>query len=141
MPASVVTILATVLKIAAGLGWFSESHWPSEVDEAIDALEEAEGRELPGLREKRAYAYEMMLKHHHAEPWNKPWRLKKFQDAIKDLAKAIEEEANRFKAEKEAEVGVLPTLLDKLKKYAPYIALGGAGIFTVILVWKASKVR
>lgn len=129
-----ITVIGGILKTAAALGWFSESHWPREVDEAIDALEEAEERELPELREKRAYAYEMYLKHHHAEPWNKPWRLKKFQDAIKDLAKAIEEEAKRF-----SPVAALPTFLDKLKKYAPYIALGGAAIFAGILVWKASK--
>lgn len=137
MPVSIVTTLATVLKIAAGLGWFSESHWPSEVDEAIDALEEVEGRELPELREKRATAHIYYLKHHHAAPWDKPHYLKMFQNAVKDLAKAIEEEANRFKAE--MPVGVLPTLLDKLKKYAPYIGLGVAGFFSAILIYKASR--
>lgn len=129
-----IEAIGKILAITGSLGWFSESHWPSEVDEAIARLEEVEGRELPELREKRAYAYEMMLKHHHAEPWNKPWRLKKFQDAIKDLAKAIEEEAKKF-----SPVAALPKFIDKLKQYAPYIALGGAGIVTAILIIKASK--
>lgn len=127
-----LTIIKGILTIAAALGWFSESHWPSKVDEAIDKLEALEGRELPELREKRAYAYEMYLKHHHAEPWNKPWRLEKFQRAIVDLAKAIKAEAERYAEQIGYEVPVAG-ITDWLKKNLKYLVLGGVAL-TLLLV-------
>lgn len=141
MPVDIITAIGGILKIAIGLGWFSESHWPGEVDEAIDILEEAEGRDLLELREKRAYAYEMMLKHHHAEPWNKSWRLKKFQNAVQDLGRAIEEEANRFKAEREAKLpAALPSaIIEFLSKYKWPLAVGSSLIFALLIIASAGR--
>lgn len=123
-----LTILSGILAIAKALGWFSESHWPEKVDEAIDNLEALEGRELPELREKRAYAYEMYLKHHHAEPWNKPWRLEKFQRAIVDLAEAIKAEAEKYAAEIGYEMK--PWYI----KYLPYALMAGLGTALIIVL-------
>ena len=127
-----LTILKGILTIAAALGWFSESHWPSEVDEAIDKLEALEGRELPELREKRAYAYEMYLKHHHAEPWNKPWRLEKFQRAIVDLAKAIKAEAEKYATDIGYEIQ--PWYI----KYLPYGLMAVLGTALIIVLARRS---
>ena len=63
-PGTVITIVTTVLKIIAGLGWFSEADWPEELDEAQNILREIPGVDIARLENLRETAHTYYLKHH-----------------------------------------------------------------------------
>jgi|GEM_PF-5669997 len=60
-----------------------------------------------------------------------------WRDMCSDILMLIQYHLN--KAVSAAPVAALPAFLDKLKKCAPYIGLGGGIFLAAILVWKASK--
>ncbi|MBA7601593.1 hypothetical protein ES703_08670 [subsurface metagenome] len=127
-PGTIIVIVNGVLKILAWLGWFSEADWPEELDEAQDLLKELPGVDMARLEDLRAYAHEMYLKHHHAEPWNKSWRLKKFQEAIRAWAEGLKEEAE--KAAEEIGYDIKPWYI----KYLPYGLMAGLGIALIAVL-------
>ena len=103
MAIPVTTIISGVIAITKSLGWFSETHWPEELDKAIAELERLEGRSLPELHSLRDTAYSYYKKHHSALPWDKSHYQKLFNNAVKACANAIAREAEAYKAKIEAE--------------------------------------
>jgi len=132
MAIPVATILSGVIAITKNLGWFSETHWPEELDKAIADLERLEGRILPELRSLRDAAYSYYKKHHSALPWDKSHYQKLFNNAVKACANAIAREAEAYRAKIEAKeaakieaeevaVEAVPTW----QKYLPYALILG----------------
>ena len=103
MAIPVTTVISGVIAITKSLGWFSETHWPEELDKAIAELERLEGRSLPELHSLRDTAHKYYIKHHHALPWDKPHYQKMFNNAVKACANAIARETEAYKAKIEAE--------------------------------------
>jgi len=103
MAIPVTTIISGVIAITKSLGWFSETHWPEELDKAIAELERLEGRSLPELHSLRDTAYSYYKKHHSALPWDKSHYQKLFNNAVKACANAIAREAEAYRAKIEAE--------------------------------------
>lgn len=61
-----------------------------------------------------------------------------WKDMCSDILNLIQHHLNKVAAL--APVEALPAFLDKLKKYAPWIALGGVGVgFAIFMIAKASK--
>lgn len=75
---------------------------------------------------------------HYAGITIKPWYdLGHWQDCLRKSLRRIEHYLARAMAT--IPPAGLPTFLEKLKKYGPYIALGGGVILSAILIAKATK--
>lgn len=74
---------------------------------------------------------------HHLDPWDDVgW----WKDMCSDILMLIQYHLNRaVEAGPPPPVAALPAFLDKLKKYAPYIALGGAVFFGAIIIGIATR--
>jgi len=127
---TILTALSGLKSVATSLGWFSETHWPSELDRTITELERLEGRTLTEIRSLRDKAYSYYKKHHRAMPWDKAHYQKMFNNAVQACAQALqreitayqkraEEEAKRAEEEArvaaEAEKITLSKILEKIK--------------------------
>jgi len=123
-------IITTVLSIIAGLGWFSSTHWPSELDDAQDQLRQFPEVDIERLETLRGEAYHYYLKHHHAAPWDKPKYLKLFQNAINNWAEAIKEEAVKVAESQGIELGY--EVKPWWEKYLPYGLIVGLGTILII---------
>ena len=95
-------LLIGAVSIAKSLGWFSETNWPEELDDAIAYLEEVEGRRLTEIRACRDKAYEYYKKHHWCMPWEKSHYAKLFYNQVRKCSQMIQEEAKRFQEEQAA---------------------------------------
>jgi len=128
MPIGAIEILSGVYSITKSLGWFSETHWPEELDKAIADLEKLEGRSLPELHSLRDTAYKYYKKHHSALPWDKRHYQKLFNNAVKACANAIAREAEAYKAKIEAEKAAKEVAVEAVptwQKYLPYALILG----------------
>jgi len=128
MAIGAIEILSGVYSITKSLGWFSETHWPSELDKAIADLEKLEGRSLPELHSLRDTAYSYYKKHHSALPWDKRHYQKLFNNAVKACANAIAREAEAYKAKIEAEEAAKEVAVEAVptwQKYLPYAIILG----------------
>lgn len=133
-PATIITIVTGVLKVLAGLGWFSRADWPEELDEAQDKLREIPGVDITRLESVREEAHRYYLEHHHALPWDKAHYLELFQGAIRAWGVAIKEEA------KEAAKSIGYLIQPWYIKYLPYGLMAGLGVsLAAILLVKSKK--
>lgn len=113
-PTTIIAIVKTVLSIIAGLGWFSSADWPEELDNAHNELKQVPGVDVDRLDALAIEAHKWYLKQHHAAPWDKPYYLKKFQEAVRAWVIAVKDEAE--KAAERIGYDVKPWYV----KYLPY---------------------
>jgi len=95
--------ISAIVGITKKLGWFSETHWPGDLEKAMYNLEKLEGRQLSSLRSRRDTARKYYLKHHHAAPWDKRHYQKLFYNAVRAWANAMNAEARAFEQRVKAE--------------------------------------
>jgi len=127
-PGDVIAIVKGVLAILDWLGWFSEADWPEKLDEAQDMLRQLPGVDIVRLEDLRAEAHKYYLKHHHALPWDKPHYLKLFQQAVRNWAVGLKEEAE--KAAEAIGYEIKPWYI----KYLPYGVMAGLGIALILVL-------
>jgi len=96
-------VISAIVGISKKLGWFSETHWPGDLEKAMYDLEKLEGRKLYHLRSRRDTARKYYLKHHHAAPWDKRHYQKLFNNAVRAWANAMNAEARAFEQKLKAE--------------------------------------
>lgn len=142
-PATIVTVIIGIIKIATGLGWWTRRDWRDELcghltddastGEMINQLEELSGRTYPYLRdmlqevvdawrsfqrgwptEERAYPYDT--------------KLRKFADAVVKEAEAIAEDQ-----------GIAYELLPWYLKYLPYGLMAGLGVGLIIVLARRKR--
>jgi len=141
----IITTIATLSTLTQRLGWWTQQEWYDEIaghltndastGEIINELERLTGKSYPYLRELLQKVVDEWRWFQRALPWNKERAAGDYDRALREFAGAVEREASLIK------VAALPTFLDKVKGYLPYIALAGGVIFAGVLISKTMKKR
>lgn len=153
MPVPIIAAITTIGKVLAVVNFLSSGYKLGKEAEVAAAIQEVEDQ--VGLTEDIKWAWSWFDRRYYTDlgdEWKgycyyagvtiKPWYdVGHWQDVTRHCLEKIQYYLNRaaLAAEPAAPIAGLLAFLDKLKKYAPYIVLGGGLIFSAILIAKATK--